>query len=36
MEKIFKWIYSPNGNCPIQAEGYFLGYFFILEQDIIL
>lgn len=26
--KIFQWVYKPSGNCPIQAEGYFLGYFF--------
>ena len=28
MKKIFKWIYKPSGHCPVQAEGYFLGYFF--------
>ena len=28
MNKIFRWIYKPSGNCPVQAEGYFLGYFF--------
>lgn len=28
MRKIFKWIYKPSGNCPVQAEGHFLGYFF--------
>lgn len=37
MKKLFKWIYSPNGNCPIQAEGYFLGYFFYFRAryDIV-
>ena len=28
MKRFFEWIYKPNGNCPVQAEGYFLGYFF--------
>jgi hypothetical protein len=28
MKKIFKWIYKPEGNCPVQSEGYFLGYYF--------
>jgi hypothetical protein len=28
MKKLFKWINKPGGNCPVQAEGYFLGYFF--------
>ena len=28
MKRFFKWIYKPSGNCPVQAEGYFLGYFF--------
>lgn len=28
MKKIFKWIYKPNGNCPVQSEGWFLNYFF--------
>lgn len=28
MTKLFKWIYKPSGNCPVQAEGYFLGYYF--------
>jgi hypothetical protein len=26
--KFFKWIYKPNGNCPVQSEGWFLGYYF--------
>lgn len=25
---MIKWIYRPSGNCPVQAEGYFLGYYF--------
>jgi hypothetical protein len=25
---MIKWIYKPSGNCPVQAEGYFLGYYF--------
>jgi len=25
---MIKWIYKPSGNCPIQAEGYFKGYYF--------
>lgn len=28
MKRFFEWIYKPSGNCPVQAEGYFLGYFF--------
>lgn len=23
-----KWIYKPNGNCPVQSEGWFLGWYF--------
>jgi hypothetical protein len=26
--KIIKWDYEPSGMCPVQAEGYFLGYYF--------
>ena len=26
--KIIKWDYKPSGMCPVQAEGYFLGYYF--------
>ena len=26
--RLFKWIYSPSGYCPVQAEGYFLGFYF--------
>ena len=25
---MIKWIYKPSGNCPVQAEGYFLGHYF--------
>jgi len=25
---MIKWIYKPTGNCPVQAEGWFLGYYF--------
>ena len=25
---MIKWKYKPSGNCPVQAEGYFLGYYF--------
>lgn len=28
MRKFFKWEYKPSGNCPVQAEGWFLGYYF--------
>jgi len=28
MRKIFKWEYTPSGNCPVQANGWFLGYYF--------
>lgn len=28
MKKIIKWKYKPAGNCPVEAEGWFLGYFF--------
>jgi hypothetical protein len=30
--KIFKWIKKPNGNCPVQAEGMFLGYYFYFRS----
>lgn len=23
-----KWKYKPSGNCPVQAEGWFIGYYF--------
>ena len=32
MTKLFKWIYKPSGNCPVQAEGYFLGYYFYFRS----
>lgn len=25
---MIKWKYKPSGNCPVQAEGYFLGWYF--------
>jgi hypothetical protein len=25
---MIKWKYKPSGNCPVQAEGYFSGYYF--------
>jgi len=25
---MIKWKYKPSGNCPVQAEGWFLGYYF--------
>lgn len=25
---MIKWKYKPSGNCPVQAEGYFLGHYF--------
>lgn len=25
---MIKWKYKPSGNCPVQAEGHFLGYYF--------
>ena len=28
MKKLFKWIYKPSGNCPVQAEGFFLNHYF--------
>lgn len=27
-----KWKYKPNGNCPVQAEGWFLGYYFYFRS----
>jgi len=26
--KLIKWKYKPSGNCPVQAEGEFLGWYF--------
>ena len=28
MKKLFKWEHKPSGNCPVQAEGWFLNYYF--------
>jgi hypothetical protein len=25
---MIKWKYKPMGNCPVQAEGWFIGYYF--------
>jgi hypothetical protein len=25
---MIKWKYKPAGNCPVQSEGWFLGYYF--------
>lgn len=25
---MIKWKYKPNGYCPVQAEGWFIGYYF--------
>lgn len=30
--RIFKWKYRPNGNCPVQAEGTFLGHYFYFRS----
>lgn len=29
---MLKWKYKPSGNCPVQAEGYFLGYHFYFRS----
>ena len=29
---MIKWIYRPSGNCPVQAEGYFMGKFFYFRS----
>ena len=28
MNKLFQWVFKPQGTNLVQAEGYFLGYFF--------
>ena len=30
--KIFSWKYSPTGQCPVQAEGQFLGHYFYFRS----
>lgn len=25
---MIKWKHKPHGNCPVQAQGYFMGYYF--------
>lgn len=27
-----KWKYKPSGNCPVQAEGWFMGYYFYFRS----
>jgi hypothetical protein len=29
---MIKWIYKPSGNCPVQAEGYFMGKYFYFRS----
>ena len=29
---MLKWKYKPSGNCPVQAEGHFLGYHFYFRS----
>lgn len=29
---MIKWIYPPCGNCPVQAEGYFMGQYFYFRS----
>lgn len=29
---ILKWKHKPWGNCPVQAEGWFLGYYFYFRS----
>jgi hypothetical protein len=29
---MIKWKDKPNGNCPVQAEGWFLGYYFYFRS----
>ena len=29
---IFKWIMKPGGTCPVQAEGFFPGYYFYFRS----
>lgn len=28
----FKWLYTPSGQCPVQADGIFLGYHFYFRS----
>jgi hypothetical protein len=30
--KLFSWKYQPSGNCPVQAEGTFLGHYFYFRS----
>jgi hypothetical protein len=29
---MIKWKRKPHGNCPVQAEGYFMGYYFYFRS----
>lgn len=29
---MIKWLYKPSGQCPVQAEGYYLGYWFYFRS----
>ena len=29
---MIKWISKPHGACPVQAEGYFMGYYFYFRS----
>ena len=29
---MIKWKYKPSGSCPVQAEGWFLGYYFYFRS----
>ena len=29
---MIKWKYLPSGNCPVQAEGHFMGYYFYFRS----
>lgn len=29
---VMKWIYKPFGQCPVQAEGWFFGYYFYFRS----
>lgn len=30
--KLIKWKHKPSGNCPVQAEGYFINYYFYFRS----
>ena len=29
---MIKWKYKPSGNCPVQAEGHFMGWYFYFRS----